>query len=154
MIIPNWTVRFLLKRLHELSEGYKCLDASRLWLEYWILHSLEMLGEIEFLGSWPKPAAETSWIFFWKEAKHKQSLVNNSVRCKDNCQSFLRVWDRCSSLRIVEVSLQPWMRTCRWDWRDLEPRNSQPPWPRWSCRRKEGRTVSIYSTLLYFRCST
>ena len=29
----------------ELSEGYECLDASRPWLVYWILHSLELLGE-------------------------------------------------------------------------------------------------------------
>jgi protein farnesyltransferase subunit beta len=39
------TVAFLLKGLHNLSEGYSCLDASRPWLVYWIVHSLELLGE-------------------------------------------------------------------------------------------------------------
>ena len=29
----------------ELSQGYECLDASRPWLVYWLLHSLELLGE-------------------------------------------------------------------------------------------------------------
>jgi protein farnesyltransferase subunit beta len=28
-----------------LSEGYICLDASRPWLVYWIIHSLELLDE-------------------------------------------------------------------------------------------------------------
>jgi protein farnesyltransferase subunit beta len=31
--------------LESLSEGYCCLDASRPWLVYWIVHSLELLGE-------------------------------------------------------------------------------------------------------------
>ena len=31
--------------LSELSQGYECLDASRPWLVYWLLHSLELLGE-------------------------------------------------------------------------------------------------------------
>jgi len=39
------TVNFLRRGLRELSEGYECLDASRPWLVYWILHSLELLGE-------------------------------------------------------------------------------------------------------------
>ena len=26
-----------------LSEGYECLDSSRPWILYWILHSLELL---------------------------------------------------------------------------------------------------------------
>lgn len=39
------TVNFLRRGLSELSEGYQCLDASRPWLVYWILHSLELLGE-------------------------------------------------------------------------------------------------------------
>ena len=39
------TVRFLLRGLKNLSEGYECLDASRPWLCYWILHALNLLGE-------------------------------------------------------------------------------------------------------------
>lgn len=38
------TINFLLKGLKNLSEGYECLDASRPWLAYWILHSLELLN--------------------------------------------------------------------------------------------------------------
>uniref|UniRef100_A0A8C4QMA7 Protein farnesyltransferase subunit beta n=1 Tax=Eptatretus burgeri TaxID=7764 RepID=A0A8C4QMA7_EPTBU len=37
---------FYLKRgLKQLSVAYECLDASRPWLCFWILHSLELLGE-------------------------------------------------------------------------------------------------------------
>ena len=50
------TVSFLLKGLHGLSEGYECLDASRPWLVYWILHSLELLGEINSLTDEVKSA--------------------------------------------------------------------------------------------------
>lgn len=39
------TIAFLRKGLKSLSEGYQSLDASRPWLLYWILHSLELLGE-------------------------------------------------------------------------------------------------------------
>jgi len=39
------TVRFLTSGLTNLAEGYDCLDASRPWIVYWILHSLELLGE-------------------------------------------------------------------------------------------------------------
>ena len=39
------TVRFLAQGLEHLAGGYDCLDASRPWLVYWILHSLELLGE-------------------------------------------------------------------------------------------------------------
>eukprot|EP00088_Acartia_fossae_P012319 TRINITY_DN16351_c0_g1_i1.p1 TRINITY_DN16351_c0_g1~~TRINITY_DN16351_c0_g1_i1.p1 ORF type:complete len:427 (-),score=81.42 TRINITY_DN16351_c0_g1_i1:412-1659(-) len=39
------TVRFLSQGLEHLAGGYDCLDASRPWLVYWILHSLELLGE-------------------------------------------------------------------------------------------------------------
>jgi len=39
------TIDFLNKGLKRLSEGYECLDASRPWIVYWILHSLELLGE-------------------------------------------------------------------------------------------------------------
>ena len=44
------TVGFLRKGLQELSEGYSCLDASRPWLVYWIVHSLELLGEIDSIS--------------------------------------------------------------------------------------------------------
>ncbi|GAB6021771.1 hypothetical protein CHUAL_004349 [Chamberlinius hualienensis] len=36
---------FLRKGLIHLSDAYECLDASRPWLCYWILHSLSLLGE-------------------------------------------------------------------------------------------------------------
>jgi len=39
------TVGFLRRGIRELSEGYECLDASRPWIVYWILHALELLGE-------------------------------------------------------------------------------------------------------------
>merc|ERR1719334_442996 len=39
------TVKFLLRGLKNLSEGYECLDASRPWICYWILHALKLLGE-------------------------------------------------------------------------------------------------------------
>ena len=39
------TLVFLRKGLQSLSEGYCCLDASRPWLVYWIVHSLELLDE-------------------------------------------------------------------------------------------------------------
>lgn len=34
---------YLKKGLRHLSESYECLDASRPWLCYWVLHSLELL---------------------------------------------------------------------------------------------------------------
>lgn len=46
------TLNFLRKGLKNLSAGYECLDASRPWLVYWIVHSLELLG------AWPVVAAE------------------------------------------------------------------------------------------------
>ena len=39
------TINFLKRGLGHLSEGYECLDASRPWLVYWIVHSLELLNE-------------------------------------------------------------------------------------------------------------
>ncbi|XP_068541620.1 protein farnesyltransferase subunit beta isoform X1 [Anas acuta] len=36
---------YLKRGLRQLSEAYECLDASRPWLCYWILHSLELLEE-------------------------------------------------------------------------------------------------------------
>lgn len=38
-------VHYLKRGLHHLSEAYECLDASRPWLCYWILHGLELLNE-------------------------------------------------------------------------------------------------------------
>ncbi len=37
------TVKFLERGIETLSFGYECLDASRPWLVYWILHALELL---------------------------------------------------------------------------------------------------------------
>jgi protein farnesyltransferase subunit beta len=37
-------IDFLLKGLEGLGEGYSSLDASRTWLVFWILHSLEILN--------------------------------------------------------------------------------------------------------------
>ncbi|XP_063078350.1 protein farnesyltransferase subunit beta [Engraulis encrasicolus] len=37
--------QYLKKGLRQLSDAYECLDASRPWLCYWILHSLELLEE-------------------------------------------------------------------------------------------------------------
>ncbi|XP_064369430.1 protein farnesyltransferase subunit beta isoform X2 [Dromaius novaehollandiae] len=36
---------YLKRGLRQLTEAYECLDASRPWLCYWILHSLELLEE-------------------------------------------------------------------------------------------------------------
>ena len=41
----NKSIKFLRKGLVNLSEGYECLDSSRPWILYWILHSLELLGD-------------------------------------------------------------------------------------------------------------
>ncbi|XP_076314534.1 protein farnesyltransferase subunit beta-like isoform X1 [Tachypleus tridentatus] len=38
-------IHFLKKGLCSLPQAYECLDASRPWLCYWILHSLELLDE-------------------------------------------------------------------------------------------------------------
>ncbi|XP_062857529.1 protein farnesyltransferase subunit beta isoform X2 [Trichomycterus rosablanca] len=45
--------QYLKKGLRHLSDAYECLDASRPWLCYWILHSLELLEE-------PVPASMAS----------------------------------------------------------------------------------------------
>ncbi|KAG2457408.1 protein farnesyltransferase subunit beta [Polypterus senegalus] len=37
---------YLKKGLRHLTDAYECLDASRPWLCYWILHSLELLDEV------------------------------------------------------------------------------------------------------------
>lgn len=41
--------KFLLRGLKRLSEAYECLDASRPWLCYWILHSLALLEALPTL---------------------------------------------------------------------------------------------------------
>ncbi len=38
------TANFLKKGLKNLTGSYECLDASRPWLAYWILHSLELMN--------------------------------------------------------------------------------------------------------------
>ncbi|XP_012283379.1 protein farnesyltransferase subunit beta isoform X2 [Orussus abietinus] len=38
-------IGFLKKSLIQLNEQYQCLDCSRPWLCYWILHTLQILGE-------------------------------------------------------------------------------------------------------------
>ena len=58
------TIPFLKKGLRDLSEGYECLDASRPWLVYWILHSLELLEE---------PLSE----------EEKSSIVKFLANCQD-----------------------------------------------------------------------
>jgi len=59
------TINFLRRGLKYLSEGYECLDASRPWLVYWIVHSLELLDQplseqeksalVKFLGNCQDP---------------------------------------------------------------------------------------------------
>ena len=58
------TIPFLKRGLRDLSEGYECLDASRPWLVYWILHSLELLEE---------PLSE----------EEKSSIVRFLANCQD-----------------------------------------------------------------------
>ncbi|XP_003705898.1 farnesyl transferase beta subunit [Megachile rotundata] len=45
ILIRKDHIRLLKKSLTHLNEEYECLDCSRPWLCYWILHSLEILGE-------------------------------------------------------------------------------------------------------------
>lgn len=42
----NKHVNFCLEGLESLGQGYSCLDASRPWLCYWIIHSLAILDAI------------------------------------------------------------------------------------------------------------
>lgn len=44
-LIRQRHVGFLKRSITHLSEAYECLDCSKPWLCYWILHSLEILGE-------------------------------------------------------------------------------------------------------------
>jgi protein farnesyltransferase subunit beta len=39
--------QYLLSGLEYLSSGLLSLDASRPWLCYWILHSLDLLNEVD-----------------------------------------------------------------------------------------------------------
>ena len=45
-LMREWHVRYILKGLVQLSSGYSSLDASRPWLCYWMLHSLDLLGAL------------------------------------------------------------------------------------------------------------
>ncbi|XP_011137392.2 protein farnesyltransferase subunit beta [Harpegnathos saltator] len=44
-LIKQRHISFLKKSINNLSGAYECLDCSKPWLCYWILHSLEILGE-------------------------------------------------------------------------------------------------------------
>ncbi|XP_032686926.1 protein farnesyltransferase subunit beta isoform X1 [Odontomachus brunneus] len=44
-LIKQRHISFLKRSINNLSEAYECLDSSKPWLCYWILHSLEILGE-------------------------------------------------------------------------------------------------------------
>eukprot|EP00064_Thunnus_orientalis_P001298 superscaffoldBa00000088_g1300 len=64
--------QYLKKGLRHLSDAYECLDASRPWLCFWILHSLELLEE-------PIPAAVASeeklLDFLWSVKQPDGSFV-------------------------------------------------------------------------------
>jgi len=63
------TAAFLKRGLQNLVEGYECLDASRPWLLYWNLHSLELLGE-------------------QLDQEQKQSITQFLARCQDPTGGF------------------------------------------------------------------
>ena len=44
MLLKDKHVHYLQKGISHLSVNFECLDASRPWLCYWILHSLALLG--------------------------------------------------------------------------------------------------------------
>ncbi|CAM9224600.1 unnamed protein product [Phaeothamnion confervicola] len=46
LLLRERHVAFLLRGLESLGSGYVSLDASRPWITYWILHSLDLLGEL------------------------------------------------------------------------------------------------------------
>ncbi|KAI9005628.1 farnesyltransferase, CAAX box, beta [Hyaloraphidium curvatum] len=58
-LVRDAHVRFLMKGLGTLSKGYTSLDASKPWICYWILHSLDMLGALP-----PRDVLERSSSFF------------------------------------------------------------------------------------------
>ena len=62
-------VQYLKRGLQHLSEAYECLDASRPWLCYWILHSLQLLEE----------------PIFPEEASQVAGFLKN---CQDPCGGF------------------------------------------------------------------
>lgn len=64
------TVNFLRKGLTSLSEGYECLDASRPWLVYWIVHSLELLDE------------------FVEDGTEKKAIIEFLARCQNKSGGF------------------------------------------------------------------
>ena len=49
-------VAYLLRGLGELPPSYISLDASRCWIVYWVLHSLDMLG-VRPVGEYPRVIA-------------------------------------------------------------------------------------------------
>jgi len=42
-------IYYLVRALHALGEGYTSLDASRPWIVYWVVHSLDLLGTLHQL---------------------------------------------------------------------------------------------------------
>jgi len=58
---------YLLKGLKGLSSGYACLDASRPWLVYWIVHAIDLLGGMHLLQE-PSPS---DLVKFLAKCQHK-----------------------------------------------------------------------------------
>uniref|UniRef100_A0A8C0P5C4 Protein farnesyltransferase subunit beta n=1 Tax=Canis lupus familiaris TaxID=9615 RepID=A0A8C0P5C4_CANLF len=68
---------YLKRGLRQLTDAYECLDASRPWLCYWILHSLELLDEpipqmVSTIYECPSP------FFGGGQGRHFQKLITNS----------------------------------------------------------------------------
>ena len=59
-------VLYLRRGLNQLSRGHTALDASRPWLVFWIIHSLELLGAIPSLES----SVVTRTINFLNKCQH------------------------------------------------------------------------------------
>lgn len=59
-------VAFLSRGLKRLSESYECLDASRPWLCYWILHALALLEEL------PDDETQRQVVDFLSRAQHPE----------------------------------------------------------------------------------
>ncbi|XP_038072570.1 protein farnesyltransferase subunit beta-like [Patiria miniata] len=59
-------INFLLKGLVALSESYECLDASRPWICYWILHSLHLLDQPVL------PEASSGVVTFLARCQHPE----------------------------------------------------------------------------------
>lgn len=52
-------IRFLLKGLGTLSRGFTSLDASKPWICYWILHSLDLMNAL------PPQEVLERWVCLW-----------------------------------------------------------------------------------------